>query len=75
MPRGGRRRSDGFVRMGLSPGAADRYASQREFQYVDVTGLAPGAYRLRGIANPDGHVLEDDGEPRRHRGARGRSRA
>lgn len=53
----------GFVRMGLSPGAADRYSSQREFQYVDVTGLAPGAYRLRGIANPEGHVLEDDEAP------------
>jgi hypothetical protein len=53
----------GFVRMGLSPGAADRYTSQREFQYVDITGLAPGAYRLRGVANPEGHVLEDDGEP------------
>ena len=53
----------GFVRMGLSPGAADRYSSQREFQYVDVTGLAPGAYRLRGVANPEGHVLEDDGVP------------
>ena len=37
--------------------------SQREFQYVDITGLAPGAYRLRGVANPEGHVLEDDGEP------------
>jgi hypothetical protein len=53
----------GFVRMGLSPGAADRYSSQREFQYVDVTGLTPGTYRLRGVANPEGHVLEDDGEP------------
>ena len=52
-----------FVRMGLSPGAADRYASQREFQYVDVTGLAPGAYVLRGTANPEGHVLEADGVP------------
>ena len=49
--------------MGLSPGAADRYASQREFQYVDVTGLAPGAYVLRGTANPEGHVLEGDGVP------------
>ena len=53
----------GFVRMGLSAGAADRYSSQREFQYVDVTGLAPGPYRLRGITNPEGDVLEADGEP------------
>ena len=53
----------GFARMGLSPGGADRYASQREFQYVDVTGLAPGPYVLRGTANPEGHVLESDGVP------------
>ena len=53
----------GFVRMGLSPGAADRYGAQREFQYVDVTGLTPGPYTLRGTANPEGHVLEDDGVP------------
>ncbi len=56
----------GFVRMGLSPGAADRYASQREFQYVDITGLAPGSYLLRGVANPDGHVLESDGVADEH---------
>jgi hypothetical protein len=56
----------GFVRMGLSPGAADRYSAQREFQYVDVTGLAPGMYLLRGVANPEGHVLEADGEPDEH---------
>ena len=48
------------VRMGLSRGAADRYAAQREFQYVDVTGLVPGTYVLRGIANPGGQLLESD---------------
>jgi hypothetical protein len=49
-----------FVRMGLSPGAADRYASQREFQWVDITGLRPGAYNLRATANPDGSIVESD---------------
>jgi Lysyl oxidase len=47
-----------FVRMGLSPGAADRYASQREFQWIDVAGLRPGAYALRAIANPAGAIVE-----------------
>jgi hypothetical protein len=50
-----------FVRMGLSPGASDRYRSQRHFQWVDVAGLAAGTYTLRGTANPAGFVLESDG--------------
>jgi hypothetical protein len=49
-----------FVRMGLSPGAADRYSAQREFQFVDVTGLAPGPYTLRAEANPEGQLLDAD---------------
>lgn len=49
-----------FVRMGLSPGAADRYASQREFQWIDVAGLRPGTYILRATANPDGSIVESD---------------
>ena len=46
--------------MGLSRGSGDRYSSQREFQFVDVTGLAPGTYTLRARANPDGHLIEAD---------------
>lgn len=49
-----------FVRMGLSPGAADRYASQREFQWIDIAGMRPGIYALRAMANPDGAILEAD---------------
>jgi hypothetical protein len=56
----------GFTRMGLSSGASDRYAAQREFQFVDITGLQPGDYELRGIANPEGSVLESDGVPDVH---------
>lgn len=48
----------GVVRMGLSPGASDRYRSQRHWQWVDVTGLPAGSYVLRGIANPAGYVVE-----------------
>ena len=40
------------VRMGLSPGASDRYGSQREFQWVDITGVAPGPATLRGRGQP-----------------------
>jgi hypothetical protein len=47
-----------FVRIGLSPGAADRYASQREFQWIDIAGLRPGGYTLRAIANPTGSIRE-----------------
>jgi hypothetical protein len=53
----------GFTRMGLSTGSADRYAAQVEFQYVDISGLAPDTYKLRGIANPEGSLLESDGVP------------
>jgi Bacterial Ig domain/Lysyl oxidase len=49
-----------FVRMGLSPGAADRYASQREFQWIDIAGLRPGVYTLRATANPDGSIVESN---------------
>jgi hypothetical protein len=49
-----------FVRMGLSPGAADRYASQREFQWIDIAGLRPGTYMLRATANPDGSIIESN---------------
>jgi Lysyl oxidase/Bacterial Ig domain len=49
-----------FTRMGLSPGASDRYASQRPFQWVDVAGLEPGTYTLRAEVNPFGYVNEAD---------------
>ena len=48
------------VRMGLSPGASDRYGSQREFQWVDITGVASGPATLRGRANPLLCILERD---------------
>ena len=48
------------VRMGLSPGGADRYNAQREFQWVDITGLEPGPATIRGQANPLLCILESD---------------
>lgn len=49
-----------FVRMGLSSEAADRYASQREFQWLDVSGLRPGPYTVLAQVNPYGHIEEAD---------------
>jgi hypothetical protein len=49
-----------LVRMGLSPGASDRYRSQRHWQWIDITGLPAGPYVLRGVANPARYVIESD---------------
>ena len=71
--RAGRRGSCGW---GSRAGAADRYSSQREFQYVDVTG--PGAgdlHAARRRPTPTGHVHEADRVRRRARRSSGRSRA
>ncbi len=49
------------VRMGLSPGAADRYTAQTQNQWVDITDMAPGPAVLHGQANPLNSMLESDG--------------
>src|SRR4029079_16055508 len=46
------RADSAFRGVGRSRRACDRYSSQREFQFVYVTGLAPGPYTLRAEANP-----------------------
>ena len=46
--------------MGLSPGGADIYSAQRERQWVDITGLAPGPAVVKGQANPLLCVLESN---------------
>ena len=48
------------VRMGLSPGGADIYSAQRERQWVDITGLAPGPAVMRAQANPLRCILESN---------------
>jgi hypothetical protein len=48
------------VRMGLSPGAGDRYSAQHERQWVDITGLEPGPAVVRAEANPLRCILESD---------------
>jgi hypothetical protein len=43
---------------GTSPGEGDFYPAQLVEQWVDVTGLEPGTYTLRGIANPNHAFIE-----------------
>jgi hypothetical protein len=45
---------------GLSPGFGDDYVPQLEGQYVDVTRVAPGRYRLIHAVNVDGALRESD---------------
>jgi hypothetical protein len=46
--------------MGLSVGWGDRYGKTLPDQYIDVTGLAAGRYRLIGTADPSGWFVESD---------------
>ena len=50
------------VRMGLSPGGADIYSAQRERQWVDITGLAPGPAVVKAEANPLRCILESNAQ-------------
>ena len=52
--------SDGAVVTGISPTWGDLYSRWLAFQWVDVTGVAPGPYRLRAEADPDGQIEESD---------------
>jgi hypothetical protein len=47
-----------FVRMGVSAGVGDLYWSTVPSQWVDVTGLRPGNYRLLAKVNPYGYIDE-----------------
>jgi len=44
--------------MGLSVGWGDRYGWTLSDQYVDITGLAVGKYRLRATADALGYFSE-----------------
>jgi hypothetical protein len=48
------------VYMGVSPGWRDIYSSVLAFQWVDISDVAPGSYRLRSDADPDGVIAESD---------------
>jgi hypothetical protein len=50
--------ADTSVTMGLSVGWGDVYGWDLPGQFIDITGLPPGAYRLRAVANPEGWFEE-----------------
>ena len=45
---------------GISTGYGDNYVAQLEGQYIDITGLRGGRYRLVHSANPTGTLIETD---------------
>jgi hypothetical protein len=45
---------------GLSAGWADVYSRTLPCQWIDITGIAPGAYTLRVRVNPDATLPESD---------------
>ncbi len=50
----------GDLSMGISPGWGDFYGSQLWDQWVDVTDVTPGAYRLYATADPQNIYEEQD---------------
>ena len=46
--------------MGISPGWGDRYAYSLPLQWIDITDLPPGAYRLWVTVDPNGWFTELD---------------
>lgn len=46
------------VTMGLSVGWLDRYGANTNLQWIDITGLPPGKYRLTDTVNPNLSVIE-----------------
>jgi lysyl oxidase len=56
----GRSASETQTLMGLSVGWGDRYAVTLPDQYIDITGLTSGRYRLIGTADASDWFLESD---------------
>jgi hypothetical protein len=53
--------TDEVVVMGLSRGWGDIYpTSWVPDQYIDITGVTRGKYRLKGVVDPSGWFLEED---------------
>ncbi|MBA2255553.1 MAG: hypothetical protein H0W07_10620 [Chloroflexi bacterium] len=52
--------SDDRIRMGLSVGWGDIYPYTIAHQWIDVTGLANGEYRVCATVDPLGHYVESD---------------
>jgi hypothetical protein len=52
--------SDLKVTVGLSVGWGDKYNYTVAFQYIDITGISPGRYRLQGTADPANWFAESN---------------
>ena len=50
--------TDGTVPMGLSVGWGDEYPSTIAYQYIDITGLPNGKYKVTLVADPHNHFTE-----------------
>ena len=48
------------AKMGISVGWGDRYGYTLPLQWVDITGLAPGEYKLTAIADAQNYYLESN---------------
>ncbi len=48
------------VKTGTSVGWGDRYGYQLAFQWIDITGLTPGRYRLTATVDAQNYYLESD---------------
>jgi hypothetical protein len=48
------------VKVGISVGWGDRYSYKLPDQYIDITGLTPGKYRLRAFADEANWFLESN---------------
>lgn len=48
------------ARQGISPGWQDTYGARLDGQWIDVTGVAPGAYVLEVELNPERRIEEAD---------------
>ncbi|MGH3862764.1 lysyl oxidase family protein [Actinokineospora sp.] len=46
------------IHMGISAGWRDLYSRFLAFQWVDISDVSPGRYRLRSTVDPDGVVVE-----------------
>lgn len=50
------------LHMGISPGWGDLYAETLALQWVDISNVPPGQYRLSSLMDPNGVIVESDEE-------------
>lgn len=48
------------LHMGISPGWGDLYAETLSLQWVDISNVAPGRYRLSSLMDPNDVIVESD---------------